>query len=392
MNGTVQRPASRSRLWPHALRLLLVVLLFNGLQPAGPRATPQEPQTVVSDLPQLCVHTRLIDEVQAWKIQRSLQLVREMGAGTIVEFFPWAYVEAAPGRYDWQQADRIMRHARNQGLRVIARMGLVPAWARQGHDDSRPGTLNTLPRAARDDFAGFVARFAQRYREELKHLVIWNEPNLAFEWGFEAVTAAGYADLLRTVYQAVRAVNPDMLVLAAGPAPTLEPAGSPRGSNDLMWLEALYAAGAAQWSDGLALHSYGFTQPPGVRPSADRLNFRRVELHREIMLRHAGPDTPLFLTETGWNDSPRHELAVSPALRIQYTLDALQFARDNWPWLESLCLWVLRYPAPAWNWRDGYTLVTPEFLKKPVSHAIRNLALGHTQGKALWLPPPVAPA
>ena len=165
-----------ARHWPVVLRLVLATLLFNALQPAEPRATPQVPQTVVTTLPQLCVHTRLIDEVWEWKIQRSLQLVREMGADTIVEFFPWAYMETTPGRFDWNLADRIMRHARNQGLQVIARMGFVPAWARPDVDESQPGTLNSLPRAAWGDFAHFVAEFARRFRDDLQHVVIWNEP------------------------------------------------------------------------------------------------------------------------------------------------------------------------------------------------------------------------
>ena len=381
-----------ARHWPVVLRLVLATLLFNALQPAEPRATPQVQQTVVTTLPQLCVHTRLIDEVWEWKIQRSLQLVREMGADTIVEFFPWAYMETTPGRFDWNLADRIMRHARNQGLQVIARMGFVPAWARQDVDESQPGTLNSLPRAAWGDFAHFVAEFARRYRDDLQHVVIWNEPNLTFEWGFETVTPGDYVALLQVVHEAVRAASPGTIILAAGPAPTLEPPGSPYGMNDLHWLEAMYAAGAADWSDGLALHSYGFRDAPATAPSATRLNFRRVELQREIMLRHDDPVRPVILTETGWNDDPRHEQAVSPAWRIRYTLDALEYAAQHWPWLDKLCLWALRYPAPAWSWRDGFTLVTPEFLTKPVYHAIRNLALGRAQGNELWLAPPTAPA
>src|SRR6185503_15888228 len=53
------------------------------------------PQTVITQHPTVCVHTRLTDEVDEWKIQRTLMMVREMGAKTIVEYFPWAYYEGA---------------------------------------------------------------------------------------------------------------------------------------------------------------------------------------------------------------------------------------------------------------------------------------------------------
>lgn len=384
--------AALARRWPLLPRIVALALLFNLLHPAEPRATLQEPQTVVTTLPRLCVHTRLIDEVEEWKIQRSLVLTREMGAATIVEFFPWAYFETAPGQFNWRQADRIMKHARNQGLRVIARTGLVPAWARRDDAGQTLGSLNSLPRRAWSDYADFVASFAARYQDDLEHVVVWNEPNLAFEWGHEAATPKEFVALLQVVHGALRQASPGALLLAAGPAPTLEPAGSPYGINDLDWLEAAYAAGAAKWSDGLALHSYGMSYGALDAPAQDRLNFRRMELQRDVLLRHGAEDALLFLTETGWNDHPRYAHAVSPARRIRHTLDALEQAGQNWPWLEAICLWALRYPAPAESWRDGYTLVTSDFLQKPLYHAIQNMALGRAQGDALWLPPPFAPA
>ncbi|NLX42779.1 MAG: hypothetical protein GXY79_04780, partial [Chloroflexi bacterium] len=55
--------------------------------------TVGEPQQVETLHPKIGLHTRLTDEVEEWKIQRSLQMVREMGASWIVEYFPWAYYE-----------------------------------------------------------------------------------------------------------------------------------------------------------------------------------------------------------------------------------------------------------------------------------------------------------
>ena len=81
------------RKWPWLLRFILIWLMLGLVSPALPRAPLEAQQTVDTTKPMVCVHTRLIDEVYEWKIQRSLQLVREMGATTIVEFFPWAYAE-----------------------------------------------------------------------------------------------------------------------------------------------------------------------------------------------------------------------------------------------------------------------------------------------------------
>lgn len=360
-------------------------LLLSLLIPAPPRAILGPPQTVETRKPQVCVHTRLIDEVDEWKIQRSLQLVREMGADTVVEFFPWAYIESAPGQFNWTNADRIVRHAANQGIRIIARMGLVPEWARESEDDA-PTTLNTLPPESYDAFAQFAAAFAARYAGTIDHLIIWNEPNLAFEWGYREVSPADYARLLEAVYAPAHAANPNVVILAAPLAPTLEPVGSPVGLNDLVYLEALYEAGAADYFDGLAVHTYGFTEPPEAEPGFDQLNFRRAELLRDIMLRYNDAETPVFITETGWNDHARWTKAVTPAQRVEYTLGGFAWADSNWPWLEELCLWVLRYPAPTYNYPDNFTLITPDFQLKPIYYAVQGYARGIPEDEALWPP------
>ena len=373
------------------LRLGLLWLILSSLGAVGPRAPLGPQQTVETSKPQVCVHTRLIDEVWEWKIQRSLELVREMGATTIVEFFPWAYIEKTEDHYDWEPADRIIRHARNQGLHVIARMGLVPAWARQTTDNQET-TLNYLPETSYDDFAEFIADFAGRYRGVVDDIIIWNEPNLSFEWGYRGVDPAAYASLLQTVYEPVHSANPDVMILVAGLAPTLEPPQSPNGLNDLLYLEQLYEAGAADYFDALAVHTYGFTQPPDAAPAFDQLNFRRAELIHAITTRYGDAGKPVYITETGWNDDPRWTKAVRPARRISYTIEAFEYAEARWPWLEKLCLWAFRYPAPTYNYPDSFTFVTPDFQIKPIYYAVQNYALGAERSESLWLPAPVDPS
>ena len=383
---------SLQRYWGWYLRLGLAWVVLSNLGAIGPRAPLGPQQTVQTAHPQVCVHTRLIDEVWEWKIQRSLQLVREMGADTIVEFFPWAYIENVENQYDWEPADRIIRHARNQGLRVIARMGLVPEWARKTDDDTQQTTLNYLPDDSFDDFAGFVADFAARYAGVIDQIIIWNEPNLSFEWGYRPVDPAAYVRLLEAVNAPVHAANPDVTILAAGLAPTLEPAGSPNGLNDLLYLKAIYEAGASQYFDALSIHTYGFAEPPAASPAFDDLNFRRAELLHDIMKQFGDESKPVYITETGWNDNPRWTKAVRPATRISHTLEALEYAEENWPWLEKMCLWAFRYPAPTFNYPDNFTFVTPDFQIKPIYYAVQDYALGRERGKSLWLPAPADPS
>jgi hypothetical protein len=317
------------------------------------------------------VHTRLTDEVEEWKIQRSLQMVREMGAPWIVEFFPWAYVERSPGRFDWAHTDMVIEHARAQGLTVIARVGWVPAWARPAPADQET-TSTYLDADHYDDFAAFVAAFAARYRGQVDHFIVWNEPNLSFEWGYRPVDPSAYVDLLRAVYPAVHDANPDAVVLAGALAPTLEPAGSPVGLNDLDYLEGMYAAGAAPYFDGLAVHAYGLSFPPDAGPASDVVNFRRTELLRQVMVARGDTEKPVYVTEMGWNDHPRWARAVRPAQRVAYTLGAYEWARQHWPWCRCVAMWALRFPAPLHNYQDYYTFVTTDFRPRPVYLAVQD--------------------
>ncbi len=357
------------------LRGLVLVLALYSLAPAPVHIQLDPPQTVETLHPTLCVHTRLTDEVEEWKIQRTLQLVREMGAPTIVEFFPWPYIEAEQGHYDWTHPDRILRHAQNQGITVIARLGLVPGWARPPHDE-KVTTLTYLEEDYFDEFARFVGAFVERYGDHISGVIIWNEPNLSAEWGDRAVDPEAYTRLLHLAYQAAHAANPAITVLGGALAPTLEPESSGSGMNDLTYLDRMYRAGAARSFDGLAVHTYGFKRPPEDPPAEDMINFRRVELLRDIMERYGDGGKPIIITESGWNDDPRWANSVRPGQRIIYTLDALSMV-EAWPWADQLCLWIFRQPLDLRNRRDAYyALVSSDFTIKPIYQAVQAYAHG----------------
>jgi hypothetical protein len=338
------------------IRLTLALIALRAIDPPHVLVVLDPPREVSTTNPLVGVHTRLTDEAEEWKIQRTLRMVREMGSPWIVEFFPWPYIEPAKGNYNWSHADAVIKHAENQGLAVIARLGWVPQWARE-----KKTTFTHLDAEHYDDFAGFVADFSERYRGRVNHIIIWNEPNLSFEWGYRPVDPEGYVQLLKAVYLRAHAANPDVIVLAGALAPTLEPEGSPAGLNDLLYLERMYEAGAALYFDALAAHAYGLTLPPQARPDPDTLNFRRVELLREIMIAHGDEDKPVYVTEAGWNDHPRWAHAVRPAQRIAYTIDAYEWARQHWHWCACVAMWAFRYPSPTYNYQDHYEFVTADF-------------------------------
>lgn len=359
-------------------RVIVLLWLLTLIRPPQALVTLGEQQTVVTRNDLAGMHTRFIDEAEAWKIQRGLSMIREMGAPWIVEFFPWAYMEPRPGVYDWASADRIINHANRQGLRVIARLGFVPEWARPD-PAALPTTTTYLDAARYPDFARFAAAFAAHFRGRVDYLVIWNEPNLSGEWGMRPVDPAGYAEMIKAVYAPIKQANPEVQVLVGALAPTLEPVGSAQGMNDLLYLEALYAALADESLrpyDGWSIHTYGRTAPPEEAPAPDVINFRRAELLHDIIMQHGDGDLPVYITESGWNDDTRWAFGVTPAQRILYTLGAWQYAQAHWSWARCVAVWVFKLPAPARGYRDHFTFITPSLEPLPIYEEVKRALVG----------------
>lgn len=354
-----------------ALTCLLLLVAAASLAPAawlwgepyGGRAGP-----VVTRVPFLGVHTRLTDEVEGWKIRRTMQMVHEMGATYVVEYFPWAYAERQPGAYDWRHFDAIVDAARDNGLTVVARLGYVPEWARP-----REAPMNYLEQRRFPEFARFAGAMAAHYRGRVAFYVVWNEPNLSFEWGYQRADPAAYAELLRQASQAIRQGDPKAEVVAAGLAPAIE--RNDAVIPDVEFLQRLYDLGAGRYFDALAAHAYGWRHPPDDPPDPAAINFQRVRVLRDVMVHNGDVGKKILVTEFGWNDHPRWSKAVRTPQRVSYTVRSVEMAQ-RWPWLEALCVWNFRLPRPARNYNDYFTIAAPDFTPKPVYLALRQLARG----------------
>jgi hypothetical protein len=337
---------------------------------------PLGPQQVVHTVnPKVGMHTRLTDEVEPWKIKRTLEMVRAMGSPWVVEYFPWAYIEEQPGRYNWVHADLVVEHAARQGLTLIARLGYAPQWARP--KDTSPLYLEEERFA---DFGRFAATFAARYRDKVSYVIIWNEPNLALEWGYQPPDPQKYTAMLAAVYPLVKEANPEALVLAGALAPTLAPPGSDAGMSDLHFLQGMYDAGAADYFDILAIHAYGWHFSPDEPADPEVINFRRTELLRAIMERNGDGHKQAMITEGGWNDHPRWTRAVRPSQRIAYTVRAFDITEEEWPWLSAACLWVFRFPWDQKSYQDYYAFVRTDFEPKPVYMEVQRYTKGSSAG------------
>ena len=261
----------------------------------------------------------------------------------------------------------VIAHARREGLTVVARIDIVPQWARPLETSDR-----YLDPDHYVDYAEYVVAFLERYRPQgVRHVIIWNEPNLTFEWGRRTPDPQAYAALLKVVYPRVKAAVPDAIVLAGAlsPGPSL---GDGRDRlEDLEYTRQLYAAGAGAFFDVWAVHAYGAKVANDATPFPEEVNFRRAEINHDI-LRYLGDDAkPLMITEGGWNDNPRWAGGVRPADRLRWSIAAYRMA-EQWDWMQAVCLWQFSTPWQARTYQDNWNFVTADGTPKAIYWAVRE--------------------
>ncbi|MCQ3979625.1 MAG: hypothetical protein DPW09_39915, partial [Anaerolineae bacterium] len=249
----------------------------------------------------------------------------------------WADIEPSPGQFDWPKLDRVVGQANSLSpqTKLIAVLHTTPAWARPA--DTPP----TTPPTEVSDFGRFARAVATRYGDSIDYYQIWHEPNLSANWGNAFVDPGAYADLLREAAVNIRAADPQAVILTAALAPTLE--NGPLNLNELAYLDQLYQAKANRWFDVVAGQAYGFDAEASDPTRPDALNFRRLELLRQVMLAHSDANTPIWATAFGWNALPA-DWSGQPSpwqsdtaeVQAQRTATAIAQARREWPWLGPL--------------------------------------------------------
>jgi uncharacterized protein YraI len=121
-----------------------------------------------------------------------------------------------------------------------------------------PGQVNNG--GYNDAYAGFAAGLAAAGADAIE---IWNEPNLDREWPAGQIDPAMYTRLLAASYNAIKAQNPNTLVISGAPAPTGAEAAFPgRVMNDDRYLRGMVNAGALNYMDCLGAHYNEGIVPP----------------------------------------------------------------------------------------------------------------------------------
>ena len=299
------------------------------------------------------------------------------------QFFSWEKIEPEPGQYDWGPWDAIV-----SAVDAFPQLELV-AVLMNAPEHASGSRIPSAPPHDPVAFGSFAHAFAQRYGAAIDYYQIWDEPNLSSAWGQRDPEPAHYLVLLRAAWQAIHSADPEATVIAAAPAPTVEQ--GPRNLSDLVWLESLYALGAADWMDALAAKPYGFNSPPDERiVSEAHLNFSRMVALRELMVQHGDGHKALWASAWGWNSLPTDWNGppsiwgqVTAAQRSEWTLAALARAEREWPWLGGMILQHWQPDAPPDDPLQGFGLLDASGQATPLLNALAGRPAPAAAGNGL---------
>ncbi len=363
---------------------------FTRPQPNPFPATPTAIPFTAASLNPLGVNTFLEDEVEPAKRERQLQIIRDAGFGWIRQQFRWDDLEIS-GRGDfsdrrngtavsaWDKYDNIVDLAQKYNVQIIARLNSAPAWS-QAPDNAMPGYA---PPADLNDFVNYATAVATRYKGRIRFFQVWNEPNIAPEWGMGPINAEAYTDMLCRTYKALKAIDPSIEVISAALAQTN--ALDSQNLNDFVFLQRMYNAGAGKCFDILGAQGYGlFTGPTDRRMRPTDATFARNVWLRDIMVRNGDAAKPIWIGEMSWNPVPddpgitdRGEYGqVTDEQAARYAVQAYQRARAEWPWVGVVSYWFFKRADDSDKSKSYYyfRLVDPDFTPRPVYAAIKQYA------------------
>lgn len=123
----------------------------------------------------------------------------------------------------------------------------------------------TYPPANGIDFNAYVNFVRDVAALGPEAIEVWNEQNIDFEWPAGQISPTSYVNnMLAPAYNAIKAANPNVMVISGALAPT----GFDNGTNawaDARYLQGMAAAGAASYMDCIGVHHNAGATSPSAR-------------------------------------------------------------------------------------------------------------------------------
>jgi VCBS repeat-containing protein len=245
---------------------------------------------------------------------RALDLLKGDGVDTIRIMIPWAGVEASNDVWTWAAVDRMVNGAVARDMKVLGFLNSPPGWA------VVPGTPALGgPPADLQEYAEFVSMVATRYAGDISAYEVWNEPNYYKFWE-PTPNAADYTALLKVAYLAIKAADPNAVVVGGviGAAPD----SGTQFVDSVRFISEMYDAGAAGYFDALSFHPYAMAMfSEGESVAGSPLTMAN-QIH-DLMVANGDGNKKIWATEYGMPSQ-----LVTEAGQANYIGDFLRTWRD----------------------------------------------------------------
>lgn len=314
------------------LGALLMSLLVIGAALAAPRQAWAQPSTPADGsnpiyLPQVLLQsckeikaanlmgTQIYDGTRSDSIYH--QPLLNSGATWVRTNIPWNQVEPAnttPDKYDWTNADYQVSMAYQRCWPLVLTLGYNPSWA---------STLSEgyLDRTSVSEMAQLMGAVAERYdgdgvqdapgSPKVFYFEMYNEPDVGensvqVRWGD---APDKYADMLKAVYPAIKAANPQAQVVFGGIAFdffTDQDPVHPENNGPFVraFFENVLKNGGGAYFDIMNYHFYplfGSNWTDDFPKDGPGL-VEKTEAVRAIMRKY-NIDKPVIITEAGWHNN-----------------------------------------------------------------------------------------
>lgn len=276
--------------------------------------------------------TQDFDSLSDSQLTSTMNAIAAAGTTWVRIGVAWPVAEWNEGSFNWGPSDRVAQAALGAGLKID--------FVVNGSGQDVPGGASNVPPWAQtcsggcpsaSAFGSFASAVAGHYSPMGIHTYeIWNEPNLASNWGPQA-SGTQYAALLIQAYKAVKAVDPQSFIVSGG----LSPAGNDGTDvSPQTFLTEMYAAGAAGHMDAVGTHPYCFPADPTDSSSASWNFFYNLPtwIH-QVMVDNGDGSKSVWMTEFGAPTSGSG--AVTYAQQAQMITDAFNQAKQ-WSWAGPL--------------------------------------------------------
>ncbi|NJP04799.1 MAG: cellulase family glycosylhydrolase [Chloroflexaceae bacterium] len=335
-------------------------------------------------------NAHLFGAEQPWQDrQRVLQLSKDSGVYWIRQQVGWEYLQPSPSEIRWKELDHVVDDTHNAGVNMLISVVRAPSWATPDGDNGMPSAEH-IPA-----FANLMGEMAARYRGKIQAYQIWNEQNLAHENGGEVASADHYVNMMAAAYDAIKAADPDAIVVSGGPSST-ETNKPDVAISDVTFMRQMLSNPNFR-TDFIGVHPGGQYNPPdtmwpdepGPGPhwrESREFYFRRVEDIRQVMVETGWGDRQIWLTEFGWattNNTPGYEYGNSTSFETQAEWIARAFEKGRYeytPWMAAMFLWNLNFAVP-WEQFEGnplheqasFGVLNGDWSPRPAWYAISNI-------------------